>query len=88
MGAATAVAYFVLSRTLLSIHAPDSRLAIALGADWKGKLSAVAYLVAIAAAFVEPWVSVATYVGVAIVWLIPDKRIERVTAPSSESDAD
>jgi uncharacterized membrane protein len=84
----SAVAYFVLTRALLSIHAPDSRLAVALGADWKGKLSAVAYLVGIAAAFVEPWVSVAIYVGVAIVWLIPDRRIERVTAPSSESDAD
>jgi uncharacterized membrane protein len=75
----SAVAYFVLTRTLLSIHAPDSRLAVAIGADWKGKLSAAAYLVAIAIAFVQPWVSIAIYVGVAIVWLVPDRRIERVT---------
>jgi uncharacterized membrane protein len=75
-----AVAYFILTRTLLSIHAPDSRLAVAIGADWKGKLSAVAYLVAIAVAFVAPWAAIAVYVGVAIVWLIPDRRIERVTS--------
>ena len=74
----SAIAYFVLTRTLLAIHAPDSRLAVAIGADRKGKLSAVAYLVAIAAAFIQPWVAVAMYVGVAIVWLVPDRRIERV----------
>ena len=83
----SAVAYFVLTRTLLSIHAPDSRLARALGADWKGKLSAVAYLVAIAAAFVQTWISLAIYVGVAIVWLIPDRRIERVSARPPDHDA-
>jgi uncharacterized membrane protein len=74
----SAVAYFVLTRTLLVIHAPDSRLAVAIGADWKGKLSAAAYLVAITIAFAEAWVSIAVYAGVAIVWLVPDRRIERV----------
>jgi uncharacterized membrane protein len=84
----SAVAYFVLTRTLLSIHAPDSPLAVAIGADWKGKLSAVAYLVAITAAFVQPWASIAIYVGVAIVWLIPDRRIERVAARSADQNAE
>jgi len=82
----SAVAYFVLTRALLSIHASDSRLAAAIGADRKGKLSAVAYLIAIAAAFLLPWVSIAIYVGVAIVWLVPDRRIERVTVHSHEQD--
>ena len=84
----SAVAYFVLTRTLLAIHAPDSPLAVAIGADWKGKLSAVAYLVAIAAAFVQPWASIAIYVGVAIVWLVPDRRIERVAARSADQNAE
>ena len=82
----SAIAYFVLTRTLVSIHASDSRLAVAIGADWKGKLSAIAYLVGIAAAFVQPWISIAIYVGVAVVWLIPDRRIERATANSRDAD--
>jgi hypothetical protein len=76
----SACAYFVLTRALLAIHAPDSRLAVALGADWKGKLSAVAYLVAIAVAFVSPPAAIAVYVGVAVVWLVPDRRITRVVS--------
>ncbi len=84
----SAVAYFVLTRTLLSIHAPDSRLALAIGADRKGKLSAVAYVFAIAAAFVAPWASIVIYVGVAAVWFVPDRRIARVTAASPERDTE
>ena len=79
-----AVAYFVLTRTLLAIHAPDSQLAIALGRDWKGKLSAVAYLVGIALAFGAPWAAIGIYVAVAVVWLVPDRRIERVTSDRPE----
>src|SRR4029077_11570703 len=74
-----AVAYFILPRTLLALHPPDSRLAIALGEDWKGKLSAVAYVVGTALAFVQPWMAIVVYVGVALVWLVPDRRIERIT---------
>jgi uncharacterized membrane protein len=84
----SAAAYFLLARALLSIHSPDSRLATALGADWKGKLSAIAYLAAIATALVQPWISIGIYVGVAIVWLIPDRRIERVTTVGPETDAE
>ncbi|MFM7180149.1 MAG: hypothetical protein ACKO2G_01595 [Verrucomicrobiales bacterium] len=54
-----------------------SRSAAAVGKDWKGKLSMVAYLIAIPLAFVAPWISASIYAGVAIAWLIPDRRIER-----------
>src|SRR3569833_652332 len=71
------VAYFILARALLAIHAPDSHLAKALGRDWKGKLSVVVCGVAIPVAFVERWISIALYVTVALTWLVPDTRIER-----------
>jgi uncharacterized membrane protein len=74
-----AIAYFVLTRALLSVHSADSRLARALGRDWKGKLSAVAYAVGVGLAFVEPWIAIGIYIAVAVVWLVPDRRIERVT---------
>jgi uncharacterized membrane protein len=73
-----AVAYYVLARALLALHGPSSRLALALGSDWKGKLSAVAYAVAIVLAAVSTWVSLAIYVAVAVVWVVPDRRISRV----------
>src|SRR6266849_3018957 len=72
-----AIAYFILARSLLSIHSPDSVLATALGADFKGKISMVIYLVAIPLAFVRSWLACALYVFVAIMWLVPDRRIER-----------
>ena len=75
-----ALAYFVLTRALLRLHEPTSRLAIALGRDWKGKLSALAYVIAIPLAVVSTRLSLAIYVGVAIVWLVPDRRISRVVA--------
>ncbi len=74
-----AVAFFVLTRMLLRVHAADSRLAIALGRDWKGKLSPVAYAVAVALAFVAPWLAIGIYVAIAVVWFVPDRRVERVT---------
>jgi uncharacterized membrane protein len=77
LGAGTA--YFILTRTLLAVHSADSPLAHALGRDWKGKLSVVAYAVGVAVAFVEPWIALGIYVAVAVVWLVPDRRIERVT---------
>ena len=71
-------AYAILTRTLLRLHAVDSLLARALGADFKGNVSLVVYVAAIALAFVSPWLAVALYVAVAIIWLLPDRRIERV----------
>jgi uncharacterized membrane protein len=72
-----AVAYYILSRCLLRIHAKDSELAHALGKDAKGRLSAIAYILAVFAAALSSWLSLAIYVCVAIVWLIPDRRIEK-----------
>ncbi len=83
---ASALAYFALTRALLRIHAPDSRLAVALGNDVKGKLSALAYAVAIGIAFVAPYAALAVYVGVAVVWFVPDRRITRVADSSASSD--
>jgi len=76
----SAIAYFILTRALLSIHAEDSRLAMALGNDFKGKISIVFYVVAIPLAFVRSWLACAIYVLVAVIWLVPDKRIERTIA--------
>jgi uncharacterized membrane protein len=71
------LAYFVLESTLVSYHGQDSILAQAVGGDRKGILSLIFYIVAIALAFVNPWLSFALYVTVAIMWLIPDRRIEQ-----------
>jgi uncharacterized membrane protein len=72
-----AIAYFILARALLSIHSPDSVLATALGADFKGKISMVIYLVAIPLAFVRSWLACVLYILVAVMWLVPDRRIEK-----------
>ena len=75
-----AIAYFILARSLLSIHSPDSVLATALGADFKGKISMVIYLVAIPLAFVRSWLACGLYILVAVMWLVPDRRIEKKIA--------
>jgi uncharacterized membrane protein len=72
-----AIAYFILTRTLIALHGRESVLATAVGRDRKGKVSIVLYLAAIPLAFVSPWISCALYVLVAIMWLIPDRRIEK-----------
>jgi len=72
-----AIAYFILVRSLLTLHGPNSLLASALGADFKGKISLVVYVVAIPLSFVRPWIACAFYVLVAVMWLVPDRRIER-----------
>jgi uncharacterized membrane protein len=73
-----AIAYFLLQHAILHRHGEHSVLAHALGADFKGKISPLLYLAAIGLAFYEPWASLAIYVLVAIMWLIPDRRIEKV----------
>lgn len=80
----SAIAYFILVQALLAVHGRDSLLATALGKDFKGKISVVIYLIAIPLAFINPLFSCSIYVLVAIMWLIPDKRIERtiVNKPS------
>jgi uncharacterized membrane protein len=77
----SAIAFGILVRTLLAAQPPDSPLERAIGSDRKGNLSVVAYVVAIALSFVVPWLSLAIYFAVAAVWLIPDRRIERVLPP-------
>ena len=74
------VAYFILVRSLLAHHPRDSELARAIGNDFKGKASVAVYAVAIPLAFVNAWIACALYVVVAIMWLIPDRRIERALA--------
>lgn len=71
------VAYFILQQALVKVNGRDSTLAKALGSDFKGKISVVIYAVAIGLAFVNPGISCALYVVVALMWLVPDKRIER-----------
>ena len=72
------VGYFILTRTLIARHGGDSQLATAVGEDFKGKLSLALYSVAVPLAFVNRWVALAIYVVVAVMWLVPDPRIERV----------
>jgi uncharacterized membrane protein len=71
-----AVSYTILQRQIIAVNGRDSRLAVALGDDLKGKLSVALYVSAIALAFVRPWIAIALYVTVALVWLVPDTRIE------------
>jgi len=72
-----AIAYYILVRTLLAVHGSSSTLAEAIGSDFKGKISIAIYAPAIPLAFVRPWISAACYVAVAIIWLVPDRRIEK-----------
>jgi uncharacterized membrane protein len=74
-------AYWVLARTLVAADGPDSRIARAIEGDVKGVLSVVAYVAGIGAAFVEPWISIGLYIAVALTWLVPDRRMERVVGP-------
>jgi len=73
-----AIAYFILTRALLSIHEIDSVLATALGRDFKGKISVVIYALAIPLAFVSSWIAGGLFIMVAVMWLLPDRRIEKI----------
>jgi uncharacterized membrane protein len=72
------VAYYILTRVLVTHHDKDSKLAIAIGKDFKGMMSLVIYAAGIALAFVNSWSAFALYVLVAIIWLVPDRRIEKI----------
>ncbi len=71
------VAYYILAQLLVKIHGADSTLAVALGKDKKGAISIVIYVIAIALAFVNSFISLILYGVVAFIWLIPDRRIEK-----------
>ncbi len=73
-----AIAYFILTRTLIALHGHDSVLAKAVGSDFKGKVSLVFYLVSIPAAFVNPFIAFGLFTVVACIWLVPDRRIENM----------
>lgn len=74
------IAYFILTKSLIRLHGRDSTLARAIGRDVKGKISVAVYAAAVPVAFAEPWIAFACYVAVAIMWAIPDRRIERELA--------
>ena len=74
---AASIAYYILTRALIALHGSTSTIAMAVGRDFKGRISTVIYLVAIPLAFVKWWLAFALYLFVAIMWLIPDPRIER-----------
>lgn len=76
----SAISYYILVLALLSIHPRESVLATAIGRDFKGKISMVIYLVAIPLASVRPWLAYAIYMIVAVMWLVPDRRIEKTVA--------
>jgi len=75
-----AIAYWVLQKLIIASQGQDSLLKKAIGGDWKGKMSPVIYGLAIPLAFWSQWISLGLYVLVALVWLVPDRRIERVLA--------
>jgi uncharacterized membrane protein len=73
-----AIAYYILQRMIIGKQGQQSLLAKAIGRDWKGKLSPILYFLAIPFAFLNPWISDGIYIFVALLWLVPDRRIERV----------
>jgi len=75
-----AIAFTILARLLVAHHGEDSPLAKAIGSDHKGKISLLLYAVAIPLAFMDPRISLAIYVTVAVIWFLPDRRIERLVA--------
>jgi len=74
----SAVAYLLLERSIIACNGPHSKLARAVGSDLKGKVSLLMYTLAIPLAFVRPWIALLLYVAVAVVWFIPDRRIESI----------
>jgi uncharacterized membrane protein len=78
-----AIAYYILQTLVVREHGADHILKQAIGRDWKGKLSPFGYLAGIVLAFFEPWASQAIYVAVALIWLVPSRRIEKAVAEES-----
>ena len=76
-----ALAYFILAQVLIAYNGKDSALAIAIGRDFKGKVSVVIYAVAILLTVVNSWLACALYALVAVIWLIPDRRLEKTLTP-------
>ena len=85
---AAAIAYVILQQVIIAVQGEPSLLAAAIGGDLKGRLSPIIYVVAIPSAFVHQWISEALYVLGALIWLIPDRRIERIMAQQGRHDAE
>jgi uncharacterized membrane protein len=84
--ACASVSYIILQRQIIAVNGHDSRLAVALGSDFKGKLSLALYLAAIPLAFARPWIAIVFYVTVALSWLVPDTRIEALVNRSTPEE--
>jgi uncharacterized membrane protein len=78
---AAAIAYYLLQLAIVAEDGPDSKIGAALGRDVKGKISPAIYLAALSMAYVARWVSLGLYFAVAMMWFIPDRRIEKAVAP-------
>jgi uncharacterized membrane protein len=83
---AAAVAYYLLQRAIFRTSGGD-RLRQAVGRDLKGKVSPLIYVAGILLAFVQPYLAVACYVAVAVLWLVPDRRVERFVAAAADGEA-
>ena len=83
---AAALAYFALQTAIIRDQGPDSVVAHAVGRDIKGRLSPAAYALGIGLSFVSQWLAMAVYAGMAVVWLVPDRRIERTVRASPSAD--
>ena len=76
--AMASIGYLLLEWTIIACNGSSSRLAIAVGGDLKGKLSLLIYLAAIPLAFVRPWIAISLYILIALMWFVPDRRIESI----------
>jgi uncharacterized membrane protein len=85
---AAAIAYRILQRVIIAEHGESSLLATAISGDLKGKLSLLLYAIAIPTAFLHQWISGGIYVLTALIWLIPDRRIERALAKQGQREAE
>ena len=79
-----AISYYLLQRCIIAIDASGSILKSAIGKDWKGKLSPFFYAAGIGASFWEQWVAQLIYAAVALIWLVPDRRIERALSNKAQ----
>lgn len=77
-------AYWLLARAIIKTDGPDSILAKAIGSDRKGNASLIFYLIAIPATLLSEWIAQVIYIGVALMWLIPDPRVEKALSESSK----
>jgi uncharacterized membrane protein len=82
-----AIAYYILQTLIIAEGGCNSKLAAAIGKDWKGKLSPVFYATGIVLSFLQPWLANAIYAFVALMWLIPDRRIENIISENTSDQA-